>query len=141
MKLLIRALVLTRYLTLNRQAREIRRIVQALPVTAQRAVGQLAMAEIQNASKEPVPHLYGSENVDRYQPWSETATQSFGKARSRVPQLKLRGIAMWLAVVYHETRDSQHTSLLEIHREVLGLLGLLKGTYAAGATTEIAGMA
>ena len=141
MKLLIRMLVLARYLTLNRQAREIRRIVQSLPVTAQRAVGQLAMAEIQNAAKEANPHLYASENIDRYQPWGDASSLSFSKARSRVPQLKLRGIAVWLAVVYHETRDSQHHSMLEIHREVLGLLGLLKGTYAANATTEIAGLA
>ena len=34
MKLLIRILVLCRYVTLNRQLREIRRSVQSLPVTA-----------------------------------------------------------------------------------------------------------
>lgn len=133
MKVVIRLLALARYLMLSRQAREIRRIVRELPVSAQRAVGQLAMAEIQNAARTPTPHLYGSLVEDRYQPWGDATQLAFHKAQSRTPQLKLRGIALWLAVAYHETRESSHANILGIHREVLGLLGLLKGTYAAAA--------
>jgi hypothetical protein len=136
MKVVIRLLALARYLMLSRQAREMRRIVQELPVSAQRAVGQLAMAEIQNAARTATPHLYGSEMSDRYQPWGDATQLAFQKASSRTPQLKLRGIALWLAVTYHETRDSGHSSLLGIHREVLGMLGDLKGTYAANAVAN-----
>ena len=128
MKVVIRLLALARFLMLSRQAREIRRIVQELPVSAQRAVGQLAMAEIQNAARLPAPHFYGSEIEDRYQPWGDATQVAFSKAQSRTPQLKLRGIALWLAVAYHETRDSVHPQLQGVHRDVLGLLGLLKGT-------------
>ena len=131
MKVVIRLLAMARYLMLLRQSREIRRIVQELPVTAQRAVGQLAMSEIRNAARLPQPHLYGSEVEDRYQPWGDAASHALVKAQSRTPQLKLRGVALWLAVVFHETRESNHPSLQVIHREVLGLLGTLKGTYAA----------
>jgi hypothetical protein len=130
MKVVIRLLVLARYLMLSRQARELRRIVLELPVSAQRAVGQLAMAEIQNAARSATPHLYGSEVEDRYQPWGDATQQAYAKAQSKTPQLKLRGIALWLAVAYHETLDSSHASLQGVHREVLGLLGVLKGTYS-----------
>lgn len=136
MNVVIRLLVLARYLMLARQAREIRRIVQALPVTAQRAVGQLAMAEIRNAARLATPHLYGSEQGDRYQPWGDATQVAFARAQSRTPQLKLRGLALWLAVAFHETRESPHPSLETLHREVLGLLGRLKGTYAANAARQ-----
>jgi len=131
MKVVIRLLALARYLMLSRQARDIRRIVEELPISAQRAVGQLAMAEIRNAARAVTPHMYGSQVEDRYQPWGDATQLACHKAQSRTPQLKLRGIALWLAVTFHETRDSSHPSLQGVHREVLGLLGLLKGTYAA----------
>ncbi len=133
MKFLTRLLVFCRYVLLNRQLREIKRNVLALPVTAQRAVGHLVMSEIEAASKIPVPHLYGSSNADVHQPWGDGATLAFNRARARVPQLRLRGIALWLAIVFQETRDTPHASLQALHREVLGLLGLLKGTYATPA--------
>lgn len=136
MKVVIRLLVLARYLMLLRQSREIQRIVQQLPITAQRAVGQLVMAEIRNAARCSQPHLYASRVEDRYQPWGDATQQAFAKAQSRTPQLKLRGIALWLAVVFHETRDSNHANLQSIHREVLGMLGLLKGTYSAHGLAE-----
>jgi hypothetical protein len=136
MKVVIRLLVLARYLMLLRQSREIQRIVQQLPITAQRAVGQLVMAEIRNAARCSQPHLYASQIEDRYQPWGDAKQQAFAKAQSRTPQLKLRGIALWLAVVFHETRDSNHANLQSIHREVLGMLGLLKGTYSAHGLAE-----
>ncbi|MCI1710080.1 MAG: hypothetical protein LKM32_07010 [Chiayiivirga sp.] len=138
MKVVIRLLALARYLMLLRQSREIRRIVQGLPVTAQRAVGQLAMSEIRNAARCSQPHLYGSQVEDRYQPWGDATQQAFAKAQSRTPQLKLRGIALWLAVAFHETRDSNHANMQGIHREVLGMLGLLKGTYAANGLSATA---
>lgn len=133
MKLLIRALVFCRYIVLNRQAREIKRSIQSLPVTAQRAVGQLAMTEIETAGRTPVPHLYGSSSTDIYQPWGDGAALAFGRARSRVPQLKLRGTALWLAIVYQETRESPHASMQTLHRDILGMLGMLKGTYTGHA--------
>ena len=95
MKVMIRLLALARFLMLNRQAREIRRIVLELPVSAQRAVGQLAMVEIQHAARLATPHFYGSEIEDRYQPWGDATQLAFAKAQSKTPQLKVRGIAVW----------------------------------------------
>jgi hypothetical protein len=131
MQTLIRVLSTLRYLTLRRQLREMRKIVDGLSPSTRSAVATLTMGEIQNAARAPVPHLYGSTDVHRYQPWSEAASQAFQKSRSNVAQLKLRGIALWLAIVYHETRDIPHEGLTGVHREILGLLGMLKGTYGA----------
>ncbi len=129
MKLLTRLLVFCRYTVLNRQLREIKRSVLDLPITAQRAVGHLVMSEIEAATRTPVPHLYGSGSTDVHQPWGDGATLAFGRARARVPQLRLRGLALWLAIVFHETHHSPHASMQALHREVLGLMGILKGTY------------
>jgi hypothetical protein len=134
---MIRLLALARFLVLSRQARAIRRIIEELPVSAQRAVGQLAMVEIQTAARSPAPHLYGSEDNDRYQPWGDAASLAFTKAQSKIPQLKLRGLALWLAVTFHETSESPHSHLRAVHRDVLGMLGLLKGTYAANAMRQV----
>ncbi len=134
MKLLVRSLVFCRFVMLNRQLRELKRNLVGLPVTAQRAVGHLAMSEIEAAGHSPVPYLYGSSSSDIYQPWGDGTRLAFQRARARVPQMRLRGTAAWLAIVYHETRESPHASMQAMHREVLGMLGVLKGTYEAGTS-------
>lgn len=133
MTLLTRMLATARYLTLMRQARELRGIIDTLPKSAQRALATLALAEIEKVAREPEPRRYGDTGTDPYTPWSNAAGQAYLRAKSPVAQLKLKGIATWIAVVFHETRESPHPSLEAVHREVLGFLGILKGTYAAHA--------
>lgn len=137
MKLLIRTLVFCRFILLNRQLREVKRDIISMPVTSQRAIGQLAMDEIDAAGRTAIPHLYGSSSNDVYQPWGDGATLAFQRARARVPQLRMRGMALWLAIVYQETHESPHASMQAMHREVLGLLGVLKGTYENAATAAV----
>jgi hypothetical protein len=50
----------------------------------------------------------------------------------------LRGIATWIAVVFYETENSNHTGLQSIHREVLGFMGELRGTFARAAAQRAA---
>ena len=40
--------------------------------------------------------------------------------------MALRGIALWLAVAYHETKNSPHASLQPQHRQLMQLLRELK---------------
>lgn len=129
MKLLIYTLVFCRYMLLNRQLREIKRNISSMPVTAQRAVGQMASDEMDAAARTPAPYLYGSSSADVYQPWGDGTSLAFQRSRARVPQMRLRGTALWLAIAFHETKDSPHASMQGLHREVLGVLGILKGTY------------
>ena len=46
-------------------------IVAQLPNSTRSAVATLTMSEIENAGRAPVPHLHGSEQLDRYQPWGD----------------------------------------------------------------------
>ena len=141
MTLLTRTLALARYLTLMRQARELRRIIGTLPKSAQRALASLALGEIEKAALDPQPQRYGDTDDDPYRPWSNAATEAFARAKSPVAQLKLKGIATWMAVVFHETKDSPYPMLEAVHREVLGFIGILKGTYAAQARAGAAARA
>ena len=129
MKLMFRIQVLGRYMTLNRQAREIKRVIQSLPVTSQRSVGQLVMTEIEAAAQTMEPHLYGSTTTPAHRAWGNGASQAYSRSQSRVQQLRLRGVALWLAIVYHETRASKFPGFDGLRREVLGMLGTLKGTH------------
>jgi hypothetical protein len=138
MQFLTKMLALTRFLLLSRQVKEVRKLINELPVSAKRALGMLVSAEIQKASQHPQPHLYGSEHVDRYQPWGDATEVALSRARSDNAQLRLRGIATWIAVVYHETENSAHSGLQQIHREVLGFMGELKGTFAQAAADRAA---
>lgn len=137
MKLLIHTLVFCRLILLNRHMRKIRRRIQDMPVSTRRTVGEITMEEIDAASRTPVPHLYGSSSSDIYQPWGDGATLAFRRTHARAAQLQLRGMAMWLAIVFHETRESPHAGMQAFHRETLGLLGLLKGTYENATGTRI----
>lgn len=141
MTLLTRMLAFARYVTLMRQARELRRIIDTLPKSAQRALASLTLAEIEKAALDPQPQRYGNTDSDPYRPWSNAASEAFARAKSPVAQLKLKGIATWMAVVFHETKDSPHPMLEAVHREVLGFLGILKGTYAANARAGAAARA
>jgi hypothetical protein len=133
MTLLTRMLATARYLTLMRQARELRGMIDTLPRSGQRALATLALAEIERVARDPEPRRFGDSGSDPYVPWSNAAHEAFQRAKSPVAQLKLKGMASWIAVVFHETRESPHPSLEAVHREVLGFLGILKGTYAAHA--------
>lgn len=136
MQFLTKMLALTRYVMLARQAKEVRKLIDELPVSAKRALGMLVAAEIQKAAQHPQPHLYGSEHVDRYQPWGDASDVALSRARSDNAQLRLRGIATWIAVVFHETENATHGGLQSVHRDVLGFMGELKGTYAQAAADK-----
>jgi hypothetical protein len=40
--------------------------------------------------------------------------------------VKLRGIALWLTVAYHETKDSQYGEVQNLHRHLMRTLRVLK---------------
>lgn len=137
MKLLLKLLMFVRAQNLSRQARVMRQVVDALPKDARSAAATQAVRAIQGAGRSRVPHLYGVENVHLYQPWSDVATQAVAKAQSGALQLRVRGVALWLAVVYHETRNAEHGGLAAVHREALGMLGDLRGSYEARTRNDL----
>lgn len=126
MRLLSPAIALFRAYQLNRQLREIERCVRALPQRSRAQLSVQVLREIGLASRSEFPHLYGTAPEARYLPWGQGTGAGFERARSDNPEVALRGIALWLAVAYHETKHSPQDRLLPQHRQLLHLLNELK---------------
>jgi hypothetical protein len=95
----------------------------------------MTLREIGQASRSEFPHLYGTAPEQRYMPWGQGTEIGFSRAQSDNPEVALRGIALWLAVAYHETKDSPHTSLQPQHRQLLRVLRELRDS--SGEQPEI----
>ncbi|HZP64820.1 MAG TPA: hypothetical protein VFB32_00805 [Rudaea sp.] len=127
MRIVTRLIALTRSIQLNRQFREIERTIAELPMATRRQLAAIAMREFATASKCEFPHLYGTpEHEQRYQPWGSGTDLGYSRVKSDNPQLKLRGIALWLTVAYHETKDSKYGDVQELHRHLMRTLRILK---------------
>jgi len=124
MKLIIRTLAMGRCFALKRQLKEIERTLNDLTSLQRRELLGLVMRELNNAALAPVPHLYGSENVDRYAPWGNGTDVALKRVQDENVQIKLRGLSLWLAVVYHEIRglggdfDSVEKNVMRLLREL-----------------------
>ncbi|MBD8881025.1 MULTISPECIES: hypothetical protein [Rhodanobacter] len=126
MRLLSPAIAFFRAHQLTRQLREIERCVRALPQRSRTQLSVLTLREIGQAARSEFPHLYGTAPEARYLPWGQGTAAGYERARSDNPEVALRGVALWLAVAYHETKHSPQDRLLPQHRQVLQLLTELK---------------
>ncbi len=125
MKFVIRTLAMGRCFALKRQFKEIERATCELTALQRRELLGLVMRELNSAAVAPVPHLYGSENVDRYAPWGNGTDIAIKRIRDENAQMKLRGISLWLAVVYHEIRGLRG-DFAPLEKLVMNLLNSLK---------------
>lgn len=135
MQLLSPALALLRAHQLERQLRVIATAMHALPRRSLAQLSVLTLREIGQAARSEFPHLYGTSPEARYLPWGQGITAGYERARSDNPEVALRGIALWLAVAYHETKHSPQDRLLPQHRRVLQLLQELKRLHQPAAGT------
>jgi hypothetical protein len=127
MRIVTRLIALSRSIQLNRQFREIEKTIADLPLASRRQLAALAMKEFAIAAKCEFPHMYGTpENDQRYQPWGSGTDLGFSRVKSDNPQVKLRGIALWLTVAYHETKDSKYGEIQNLHRQLMRTLRVLK---------------
>ncbi|GAB2492335.1 hypothetical protein [Arenimonas alkanexedens] len=126
MQFLIVLLTQWRRHMLARQAVIVRQAVSAMNADQRKQTTDITLAEIQAASRLPLPHLHGDNDTTPYRPWTPVAAIAAARAKDRSIQLRQRSIALWLAVVYHETRGAPHEGLVAVHREVLGILRELK---------------
>ncbi len=132
MQILTPLLVAVRARQLGRQFRDIERSVRALPKRNRERLGMLTLREIGQASRSDFPHLYGTAPEARYLPWGHGTEAGYERACSTNAEVALRGIALWLAVAYHETKNSPYPSLQPQHRQLMQLLRELKEVYGAG---------
>ncbi len=135
MQILTSFLVMMRARQLGRQFRDIERAIRALPKRSRERLSMLALREIGQASRSDFPHLYGTAPESRYLPWGEGTEAGYERACSNNAEVSMRGIALWLAVAYHETKNSPHASLQPQHRQLMQLLRELKEVHSQGAST------
>ena len=136
MQLLSPAIAFLRAHQLTRQLREIERSVRALPQRSRAQLSVLTLREIGQASRSEYPHLYGTSPEARYLPWGQGTGAGYERARSDNPEVALRGIALWLAMAYHETKHSPQDRLQLQHLAVLRLLNELKRLHRPADTVK-----
>ncbi|OOG63242.1 hypothetical protein B0E46_09465 [Rhodanobacter sp. B04] len=136
MQLLTPFFVMMRARQLGRQFRDIERSIRALPRRSRTRLSTLTLREIGQASRSDFPHLYGTPPEARYQPWGQGTEAGYERACSTNHEVALRGIALWLAVAYHETKNSPHTSLQPQHRQLMQLLRELKEVHGSSSSAE-----
>ncbi|MCX7514837.1 hypothetical protein [Frateuria sp. STR12] len=122
---------------LERQFRRIGKNLDTLPGAARARLSLLTLREIGQAARREFPHLYGTPPQQRYLPWGRGTATGFTRACSDNPEVVLRGIALWLAVAYHETKDSPYPFVRARHRRLLRVVRELKELHgAAGRERE-----
>lgn len=131
MRIVTRLIAMNRSRQLGRQLREIERQIHALPKRSRARLGTMALREIGQASRGDFPHLYGTPPEERYLPWGQGTEIGLARARSDNPEVAMRGIALWLAVAYHETKNTPHPNLQPHHRDLMRLLRGLKEDHRA----------
>lgn len=136
MQILTPFFVTMRARQLGRQFRDIERSIRALPRRNRDRLSVLTLREIGQASRCDFPHLYGTTPETRFLPWGQGTDTGYERARSNNAEVALRGIALWLAVAYHETKNTPHTKLQPQHRQVLQLLRELKEVHQSSHTVD-----
>ena len=120
---------------LGRQFRDIERTIRTLPSRHRTRLSTLTLREIGQASRSDFPHLYGTSPEARFLPWGQGTEAGYERACSGNAEVALRGIALWLAVAYHETKNTPHPSLQPQHRRVMQLLRELKEVQGTSGDT------
>nr|WP_329743487.1 hypothetical protein [Dyella sp. A6] len=126
MHIFTQLIAMNRARQLQRQLHGIERQIRALPARSRIRLSMLTLREIGHASQCDFPHLYATPPEQRYTPWGQGTAIGFARAQSDNSEVALRGIALWLAVAYHESKNAQYACLQAPHRQVLRVLRELK---------------
>ncbi|MET4677089.1 hypothetical protein [Luteibacter sp. ME-Dv--P-043b] len=126
MRLVTHLIAVSREIRLRRQLADIERVVLSLPVRAHADLQQLVRREMEQAAACDFPHRYGTPPDERYSAHGHGPEVGLGKARSDNPLIAARGVALWVAAVYHETLGSRRPGMDELHRQILRLMRQIK---------------
>jgi hypothetical protein len=130
MRFVTRIVALSRAARLHRQFRDIEQRTRALPAPACTLLSELITRECAAAGRTEAPRLYGSSPDVKPGSWGTGTDLGYERARSDNAQVRLRGVALWMAVAYHETRESSFPEFEGLHREILRFMRQIKENAA-----------
>lgn len=126
MQLIWRLVATKRAYQLQREFKEIDKLMSGLSNAARLQLATLTQKDFAAAAKSEFPHLYGTPPEQRYSAWGSGTETGLARARSDNLPVRLRGIALWLTVAYHETRGTTLPALDGVHRSLLRALRFLR---------------
>jgi hypothetical protein len=123
MRLVTHLIAVSREIRLRRQVADIERVVLSLPARAHADLQQLLRRELAQAAAVSGAHRFGTPAQRPY--------LGLAKARSANASIAARGVALWIAAVYHETLGSRRPGMDELHRQILRLMRQIKELSAS----------
>ena len=124
-RLVTRVTAMGRTARLRRQLADIEHRALELPRSYREQLAELIGRECDNVAQCADPSQYGIQIEDGVT--SSGLDVGYDRARSDNVQVRMRGLALWLALVYHETRNAAPTpENEELHRQVLRIMRELK---------------
>lgn len=122
-RLVTRVTSLGRTARLRRQFGEIERRSLELPHAYRDQFSELIRRECDNVAASPDPSRYGTKTEGGA---ATGLDLGMDRARSDNVQVRMRGLALWLALVYHETRNAKAPESQDLHRSILRVMRELK---------------
>jgi len=119
-----RLLALGRDFQISRQPGIIERAVASLTLANRVRLESLVQNEMARAGWCAYPAANDTASNDTQ--WDEAIETGFTRAQADNMEVRLRGIALWLAAVLHETRASTHENMEPRRRTALRIVRELK---------------
>lgn len=123
-RLVARVTSMGRTARLRRQLADIEHRSMELPRSYREQLAELVGRECDNVALCPDRSSYGSQAEG--DSVVDGLDVGFDRARSDNVQVRMRGLALWIALVYHETRDAPEPENEELHRQILRIMRELK---------------
>ncbi|MEM9302689.1 MAG: hypothetical protein AAGE01_11285 [Pseudomonadota bacterium] len=121
-----RVLAYTRLTQLSIEMTRVEKVVQDYQQDQRHKLALALAREMKAAAAAPEPHLYQSSENSGYRDWGDGTRLGMHRVKSKNPDVQVCGIALWLAVAYHETLRLENTTAKSIHRRIIRISRELK---------------
>ena len=123
-RLVTRVTAMSRSARLRRQFADVEHRSLELPRSYRDQLAELIGRECDNVERCPDPSSYGTQTEDGVT--ASGLDVGYDRARSDNVQVRMRGLALWIALVYHETHGDRSPEGDELHRQILRIMRELK---------------
>jgi len=110
----------------SRQPQVIERAVESLSRANRMRLESLVQNEMARAGWSAYPAANDATPVPHDKQWNEAIETGFTRAQSDNMEVRLRGIALWIAGILHATREATHANMDGRRRTALRILRELK---------------